>query len=328
MTLTIAPTQDRFLHDGEPFFYLADTVWAAFPNLPLGLWPEYLARRRQQGFTAVQISILPVEHDASRSPDNLSPFEGGPGHPDFTRLNRVYFDKAEKMVAMVVDAGLVPVIGVLWGCYVPESPMCERSPVPTAMPLAAVEAYTEHVVERFGPFDPAVFVSGDTAFRGAREAEYYMTALQIVRQRRPDLLLTMHLGTAVDLPDEFIAAVDFYMYQSGHGPEQTTPYELAQKLAGARITRPVVNGEPCYEGHGRGGTHTRFQPGDVRKAIWQSLLSGARAGTAYGAHGVWSCHLPHMEFMHRERKFDSPVRSPTSEVPEFGGRAYLGDRRV
>ena len=32
---TVAPTHDYLLKDGRPFFYLADTAWMAFANLPL-----------------------------------------------------------------------------------------------------------------------------------------------------------------------------------------------------------------------------------------------------------------------------------------------------
>jgi len=34
----------------------------------------------------------------------------------------------------------------------------------------------------------------------------------------------------------------------------------------------------------------RRSPGDVRRACWASVLSGAGAGVAYGAHGVWQWH--------------------------------------
>lgn len=67
--------------------------------------------------------------------------------------------------------------------------------------------------------------------------------------------------------------------------------------------RPVVNGEPCYEGHGKGRTRTRFKAFDIRKATWQSLLSGAKMGITYGGHGVWSCHFEGMEFVNPEWKF-------------------------
>ena len=32
----------------------------------------------------------------------------------------------------------------------------------------------------------------------------------------------------------------------------------------------------------------RFQAEDTRKAAWSSILSGACAGVAYGAHGIWN----------------------------------------
>jgi len=57
------------------------------------------------------------------------------------------------------------------------------------------------------------------------------------------------------------------------------------------VKRPIVNGEPCYEGMGSFkfyNKYGRFDNFEVRKAIWQSLLSGAKAGVAYGAHGIWS----------------------------------------
>ena len=70
----VAHTHDYLTKDGKPFFYLADTAWMAFANLPLSDWPRYLAYRKLQGFNALQISILPVTHDTSMSPENIDPF--------------------------------------------------------------------------------------------------------------------------------------------------------------------------------------------------------------------------------------------------------------
>ena len=72
--LEISSTQDYLVRDGKPFFYLADTAWMAFSNLPLSDWHRYLAYRKLQGFTALQISILPITHDTSMSPENIDPF--------------------------------------------------------------------------------------------------------------------------------------------------------------------------------------------------------------------------------------------------------------
>lgn len=302
--LRVSETHDHLLKDGNPFFYLADTVWAAFANLSLGRWREYLKFRRAQGFNAVQISILPITHDTSTSDDNDDPFlPDDEGHWDFYRLNEAYFDKAEQMVAMAVGAGFVPVLGVLWKCYMPGTRASQRSPVPSAMPFDAAKAYAEYAARRFGKYTPAFFISGDTAWDSEHESAYYMAALEIVRETCPESLITMHMVPNAVLPEAFAAKVDFYMYQSGHGLEQKTPYELAEKHAAYAIKRPVVNGEPCYEGHGKGRTRTRFKAFDIRKAIWQSLLSGAKMGTAYGGHGIWSCHFDGMGFVQPEWKF-------------------------
>jgi len=302
--LRVSETKDYLLQDGEPFFYLADTVWAAFANLSIERWQRYLSFRRAQGFNALQISILPITHDTSTSDESDDPFlPDADGNWDFYRLNQAYFDKAERMVAMAVESGFVPVLGVVWKCHVPGTRASQRSPVPSAMPLDAVRAYAEYAAQRFSRFTPIFFISGDTAWDSEQEPPYYMAALEIVRTLCPDSLITMHMVPNAILPDDFAEKVDFYMYQSGHGPEQKTPYELAKKHGAYAVKRPVVNGEPCYEGHGEGRTRTRFRAFDVRKATWQSLLSGAKMGITYGGHGVWSCHSAGMGFVQPEWKF-------------------------
>ena len=304
--LTVAESQDRFLLDGRPFFYLADTAWAAFANLSLDEWTRYLKVRRMQGFNALQISILPVTHDQSMSEANTDPFLADEdGDWDFSALNPAYFDKAETMIEMAVEQGFLPVLGMLWCSYVPGTRCSEGSPVASAMPLEAVKAYARNAAARFKRFDPAFFISGDTCFESPEEAPYYMAALQIVREICPDALLTMHLHPQGDLPPEFIEAVDFYMFQSGHGAtSQDNHYRHAERFAAYPIKRPVINSEPCYEGHGRVGERTRFSAFDVREATWQSLLSGAKAGVTYGGHGVWSFHRRGMNFLNADRSFE------------------------
>jgi hypothetical protein len=95
------------------------------------------------------------------------------------------------------------------------------------------------------------------------------------------------------------------MFQSGHRADaQNLPYILAEKFAAYPVKRPVINAEPPYEGHGRVGEKTRFNAFDIRKATWQSLLSGAKAGVTYGAHGIWMFHRPGMTFLNAHRSFE------------------------
>jgi hypothetical protein len=304
--LAVSSTQDTLMQDGKPFFYLADTAWMAFSNLPFGDWPRYLAYRKRQGFTALQISILPVTHDTSMSPDNIDPFlKDSNGHWDFSAYNEVYFSKAETMVEMAVEQGFVPVLGVLWCNYVPDTWAAKRSPISSAMSLEAATAYARYAAERFKRFDPIFFISGDTAFDSPHEEAYYLNALQAVKAVCPEALITMHLSPRADLSRTFVDAVDFYMYQSGHGAKrQDQPYLLAEKFASYPVKRPVVNSEPPYEGHGRVGEQSRFNAFDIRKATWQSLLSGAKMGVTYGAHGIWMFHRRGMQFLNAQHSFE------------------------
>ncbi len=301
--VTVAPTRDRFLRGGKPFFYLADTAWMAFSNVPEALWTEYVRYRREQGFTALQISMLPVNHDTSVAPTNDAPFAPRRGGGwDYGARNGAYFDKAERMVAEAAAAGLVPVLGVLWRNYVPGTRSSTANPVAGPMPFDVMEQYAAHIAQRFRPYEPMFFISGDTLWESEDEPRYYLRALELIRAGCPDALISMHLTPQADLPDQFVDAVDFYLFQSGHGAGRTDlPWRLAEKFAAYRIQRPVINSEPCYEGHGRVSgarqVHGQWTRSEVRAAAWQSLLSGAKAGVTYGGHGVWSFHTREKRFL-------------------------------
>ena len=107
----------------------------------------------------------------------------------------------------------------------------------------------------------------------------------------PKALKAYHIKGRYDgLPQEFGERADIYLYQSGHNPKaQEITVELAESFAGRLPHHPVVNSEPCYEQMGYSHhIYGRFHRCDIRKALWNSLLSGADAGITYGAHGVWN----------------------------------------
>jgi len=273
--------------DGTPFFYLADTAWASFGNVPLELWEPYLRYRKMQGFNALQISILPITHDRSVGPGLIEPFARKEnGAYDFSQRNEVYFVKAEKMVQMAVDYGFIPVLGVLWCCYAVQ----RSDPNPNRMTLDEVREFATFAATRFARFDPIFFISGDTPQYDDEEIERYRVALDAAKAVHPSALYTMHIAGRRVLDERLIDGIDFYMYQSGHpGGGQQSAQELAKKFQ-ELPRKPILNGEPCYEGHGRMGVEDRnkFCAFDVRRATWQSLLAGASMGITYGAQGIWS----------------------------------------
>ncbi|MEC0182165.1 DUF4038 domain-containing protein [Paenibacillus peoriae] len=308
--LSIAENKRYFIHEGTPFFYLADTVWSAFTNITLEEWAYYLDYRKSQGFNVLQINVL-RQWDASGSDLSYEPFaRAEDGSYDFFTLNEEYFTRAETMIEMAVNRGFVPALVLLWCNYIPDT-WAAKLREEKKMPLEAVEPYVRYVAERFSKFYPIYIISGDTDFPSECANQYYRTALHTVKQHSPQCLTTLHIqGRLAVLPEEFIndPDLDFYMYQSGHNSQfQPTAYTIALDFYHKSVTRPVLNSEPCYEqmGYSR-KVYGRFTRADVRKAAWQSLLSGASAGITYGAHGIWSWHRKGKKFGVTGEGFDSP----------------------
>ncbi len=70
------------------------------------------------------------------------------------------------------------------------------------------------------------------------------------------------------------------------------PYKLALEMREKYPGKPIINGEPCYEEMGfSGGRSGRWHRADIVRAAWESVLSGASAGIAYGAAGIYSWHM-------------------------------------
>ncbi len=205
------------------------------------------------------------------------------------------------MLRRATDLGFVSSLGLLWCNYAPDSWAARRLNNATVMPLEAVAPYVRCAAGCFERFDPVYFVSGDTRFESQRETGHYLAALDALKSASPRALASMHTSPDGELPEQLARSphLDFAMYQSGHrAATQDLAWKLAERLAAAAVRRPIVNGEPCYEAHGRTpGGQGRFTAYEVRRAMWQGLLSGAKAGVTYGGHGLWSWHRQGMRFL-------------------------------
>jgi hypothetical protein len=291
-----------FTADGQPFFYMADTAWMAFSNMSIDEWEEYTDFRRTQGFTALQISILTILNDTSMGENTLLPFAmEKDGKMDFSARNEAYFEKAVKMTDIMTKKGMVPVLVVLWNNYVPGAWASEHIGNISLMSESFLPGYADYITSTFSRFNPVYIISGDTLFDTETVTRYYSIMLEEIKRRDPRALTAMHLGPRAEIPPLIrdIPSLDFYMFQSGHGGDDTDlPFVLAEKFYNYPVKRPVVNGEPCYEGHAQGSRYPRWGAAEVRRAVWQSLLSGAKAGFAYGAHGIWMFQHKGMTFNH------------------------------
>lgn len=284
-----------FERNGAPFFWLADTVWSAFTNASLDEWRLYLDVRKKQGFNTLQINILP-QWDRSVRDEIIHPFAIDENTSTYviSKHNPIYFEHARKMVQMAKEQDFEVALVLLWCSYIPDT-WADKIKRTVLINLDDVNEYTELVSSYFSEFDPVYIISGDTDFEQEKTSDYYETSLNKIKQLAPNCLTTLHIrGRLSDLPQKLQEnpGLDFYVYQSGHNslfPD--CAWQLAEVFSAKQPTKPVINMEPCYEmmGYSR-NIYGRFGRFDVRKAAWQSVLSGARAGITYGAHGVWSWH--------------------------------------
>jgi hypothetical protein len=227
------------------------------------------------------------------------------------------------MLEVVRREGLVPALVLLWCNYVPGTWAARRTG--QSMTLDQVDAYLRRALPVLGHPAPILIVSGDTDWAG-ETVRYYGHVLRLARSLLPESLTTLHTAPDhADLPNALaeMPALDFYMYQSGHQRErQDRAPQLARLLAAKTPRRPVVNGEPCYEGHGHFRARGRFSAAEVRWATWESLFSGAGAGVTYGAHGLWSWHRPGDHFTSTASSSEPYPWSSALDLPGAGDVAF------
>jgi len=288
--LTVNEQGGYFEKNGKPFFLLADTIWSAFTNLSEKEWSEYLSVRKKQGFNALQINAL-EQWDRGESKYALLPFEKNEdGSYNFRKPSEKYFEHAKKLCQMAKEEGFELELVLLWCNYVPDT-WANMFMKLNTVPEEDLEFLTRYLMDTFDAFEPVYIVGGDTDFPSENTCRYYRTVFDILEERNSKSLKTIHIkGRFTEIPEEFKDRMDFYMYQSGHNIDgQQDAYVNAQILSSFTPARPVVNSEPCYEQMGYSHMlYGRFTQRDIRKAAWQSVLSGAGAGVTYGAHGIWN----------------------------------------
>lgn len=242
--------------------------------------------------------------DASQTDLDIVPFKvNQDGSFDFNSYNEQYFERAGRMIAKATEKGLTIALVLLWSNYIPDT-WASQMPVkqPGQLPKDMILDYVDKMMGLYDQYEPIYVISGDTDFQTSEVIEeYYNVALNRVKKNNPNALTTLHIrGRENDIPSVLKenSNLDFYMYQSGHNSDfQSMSYELAEAFYQKEPKRPLLNSEPCYEmmGYSR-KVYGRFSREDVRKAAWQSVLSGAFSGVTYGAHGIWSWHESELGF--------------------------------
>jgi hypothetical protein len=138
-------------------------------------------------------------------------------------------------------------------------------------------------------------------------------------------LITLHptggqSSAAAFHDDEWL---DFNMRQNGHGPEFNGRYELTRSDYDRAPTKPVLDGEPLYEGHPVSFDAKKLGysiSSDVRRPLYWDLFSGA-FGHTYGHHSVWQFWTP------ARQPVNNPLM-PWTEAIEQPGAAQMQHARA
>lgn len=269
--------------DGTPFFWLADTVWCGPLFADLGDWQTFLADRVDKEFTAIQFVMTQWRMAKTDA-------EGNPTYwgKETVRLNPKFFQRLDKYVDAINDAGLLAVPVLLWAIRGDDNPGY-------TLPEDQKTILAQYMIARYGAHQVVWFLGGDGDYSGDK-AETWKRVGRAVFHPDQHRLATMHVRGRSWVGPEFRNEPWFRLisYQSGHGDDETTFRWLNQGPPSTNWDRepalPVINTEPNYEAH-NGYTYRRVHTDhSVRRAAYWSLLVSPTAGVTYGGQGIWGWH--------------------------------------
>lgn len=286
-----------FLKEGRPHFFVLDTAWFALMNLTYEEFCEYALFRKNQGFNALLMQNTPSFQDMPVTVRYLPFPVKENGDYDLEHPNQAYFDLVERKLAYLQSIDMTAFLALVWGSFIPESVM-SRIYDCSGRQFTDFDAFARLVdgcIERYRAYHPVWLIGGDVPLGDDNEINkrYYGYMARRIRERCPGDLISAHLGGNSALGDFYLdnGYIDFYTYQSSHcydaHDDLLLPAVMGEQGYRRTPVKPVMNLEPMYEAHGYGNRFGRFDALFLRRAFWYSVLSGANAGFAYGAHGIW-----------------------------------------
>lgn len=290
--VTIAADSRSFVDaTGRPFYYVADTAWNAISRMTDEGFEALATTRQQQGFTALQLSLLDFD-PSRRDTYGNAPFEAtgaldrpqvGDGEEDD------YWDRVARRLDLCESLGLVVVLIPSWYGGWGDS---WRGHVT----LERAEAYGAFLAERFGdrtnvwwllggdndPGDGGEATQGvpGELDRGPRVEETIAMGRALRAGAATEQLMSYHTARTLTAEEHF-GAESWYEISAAYSGENSAPYVAAEYER--ETVRPVVLWEAYYDERTREPLLDRRM---LRAQAYHALFAGA-AGFAYGHEQVW-----------------------------------------
>jgi hypothetical protein len=273
----------RFLEDsaGRPFLYVADTPWHLLTRLTVEETERYLGERSAQGFTAIQLQLVPEGADGRvtnrlGTPVFLQPY-------DLATLNEKYLAHVELVLRRAEHHGLLVALNPAWlGC-------CEDGwrGVLKTNGVAQCRAYGERLGRRFATHPNLLWLDGGDRDPGPW-LEFVRAIAEGVKAVAPTQLHTAHPSSThsawdVYAGEPWLELNATYTYSADHAGAWTKQFHVYQRARVDYLREPAAPFfliESTYElEHGAA-------PQKIRRQAWWSVLSGA-FGTALGNGKIW-----------------------------------------
>lgn len=281
--------------DGQPFYYVADTPWQLLASLSLPDTKEYIDRRAEQGFTALQLVATPWSFDdtaagwdfegeqgqARVNAGGHAPFFDADGAPPegtadvrFDRPNEAYWQHVDAALAHLAARGMAAYFIPLWASNFSRH-FSEEAHYAIGLTLGKRYREQANLIWVLGGDEARVSVAKYRAMlRGLREAE--------VTQ-----LITMHPRAGRSSSDHLGGELDFHSVQDrGEVAGMVRRIQADYRRAPAR---PTFLCETWYEHDKNGGVFRIHRIGatpDFRAHYWAARLHGG-FGEGYGGWTIW-----------------------------------------
>ncbi len=318
----------RFLvtADNKPFFWLADTAWEIFHRLNREDVDHYLDKRAKQGFTIIQ-AVAIAEFDGHIVPNAY-------GHLPFTDLDPTkpatkdgpandYWDHVDTVVDAANTRGFTIAFLPSWGRYWHDK---SKDGTPPIFNKVNAEVYGNWLGKRYKNKGVVWVLGGDRSVDSDAQKETIRAMARGLLSGDNTHILTFHpsggMGSSKWFHDD--AWLSFNMRQNGHAAEFTGRYDQTKIDYDRTPIKPVIDGEPIYEGHpvsfnAKGLGHSTAA--DVRRPLYWNLFSGA-CGHTYGHHSIWPFWKSGIA------EINAPLMPWTEAIDEPGANQMIHGRRL
>lgn len=253
--------------DGRPFLLHADTAWKLFWEFNRSEAELYLDNRKQKGFTAIQVQLLPHrDYQANRNGDTPFLVRG-----DMTAPNPAYFDHVDWVIDRAMERGLGLLIAPAWASSWEQDWYRHLN-------SDNAHSYAAYLANRYKRYKNVIgwIQGGDDDALELHDA--FRICGRVMKEIAPQQLHTFH--AYVKGSWKWFHNEPWYDFNMAYAYDYDDMVRQLTEAYSLSLAKPVFLGETHYE-YNQGITAAQ-----IRQYAWTSVLLGT-AGQTYGNKDIW-----------------------------------------